>query len=148
MCSFELWTTLQSSSFLQWWNFLLILCHVNFRLLLYKSVSQILQLMLLLSEKVVFSWTYLLEKTPRTTKILISLVWSKILKIWYTLFEIIQIKVQCNKSYFKFFLPQEVGAFGNNIEKEPQKSRPNLKNKMYIIYLQRIFALPAIPWKW
>ena len=27
---------------------------------------------------------------------------------------------------FSFFLPQEAGAFGNNIEKEPQKPRPKL----------------------
>ena len=44
---------------------------------------------------------------------------------------------------FQFFLPQEAGAFGINIEKEPQKPRPQLKN-MYIIYLQRIFALPEV----
>ena len=43
----------------------------------------------------------------------------------------------------QFFLPQEAGAFGNNIEKEPQKPRPKLKN-MYTIYLLRIFALPAV----
>ena len=43
-------------------------------------------------------------------------------------------------------LQQEVGAFGNSIEKETQKLRPKLKN-MYIIYLRRIFALPAIQCK-
>ena len=42
----------------------------------------------------------------------------------------------------EIFLQQEAEAFGNNIEKEPRKSRPKLKN-MYIIYLLRIFALPA-----
>ena len=41
------------------------------------------------------------------------------------------------------FLPQEAGAFGNNIGKEPQKPLPKLKN-MYNIYLLRIFALPAV----
>ena len=46
-----------------------------------------------------------------------------------------------------FFLQQEAGAFGNNIEKEPQKPRLKLKN-MYVIYLQRIFALPSIQCKW
>ena len=45
------------------------------------------------------------------------------------------------------YLQQEAGAFGNNIEKKPIKRRPKLKN-MYIIYLLRIFALPAIQWKW
>ena len=41
------------------------------------------------------------------------------------------------------FLQQEAGAFGNNIGKETQKPRPKLKN-MYIIYLLRIFVLPAM----
>ena len=43
----------------------------------------------------------------------------------------------------QIFLQQQAAAFGNNIGKEPQKPRPKLKN-MYIIYLLRIFALPAI----
>ena len=45
------------------------------------------------------------------------------------------------------FLPQEAGAFGNNIENESQKSRPKWKN-MYITYLMRIFALPLIRCNW
>ena len=50
------------------------------------------------------------------------------------------------------FLPLEAEAFGNNIEKDPQKPRPKLKN-MYVIYLLRIsalriFALPTIQCKW
>ena len=45
------------------------------------------------------------------------------------------------------FLPQEAGAFGNNIENEPQKPRPRWKN-MYVTYLMKIFALPLIRWKW
>ena len=81
-------------------------------------------------EKELFSWC-LLKKTPRRTKILITPVWNKILKIWDTLFELIQIDVQCSKYYFKIFLPQEAGAFGNNIEKEPQKLRPNLKKFIF-----------------
>ena len=51
-------------------------------------------------------------------------------------------EVQCSK----FSLQQEAGAFGNDMGKELQKPRPKLKN-MYIIYLQRIFALPAIQGK-
>ena len=47
-------------------------------------MSQILPLMLFLSEKELFSWTYPLKKTPRWTKILTSPVWNKILKIWDT----------------------------------------------------------------
>ena len=47
--------------------------------------------------------------------------------------------MQCVKNYFKLFLPQEAGVFGNNIEKEPQEATPKLE-KMSIIYLQRIYA--------
>ena len=78
---------------------------------------------------------------------LISPVWDKILKFWDTVSELMQIEVQCSKNYFKFFLSQEAGAFGNKIEKEQQKPCSKL-NWMYIIYLQRIFALPAIQCKW
>ena len=42
---------------------------------------------------------------------------------------------------------QQIGTFGNNIGKEPQKPRPKLKN-IYFIYLLRIFALPAIESMW
>ena len=45
------------------------------------------------------------------------------------------------------FLQQEAGALENNTRKEPQKPRPKLKN-MYIIYLLRIFVLPATQCKW
>ena len=61
-------------------------------------------------------------------------------------FELIQIEVQCSKNYFKIFLLQETEAFGSNIEKEPQKSHPKLKD-LCVIYLQRMFALPAIQCK-
>ena len=47
----------------------------------------------------------------------------------------------------QFLLQQEAGAFGNNIVKEPQKPRSKLKN-MNIIYLLKIFTLPAIQCKW
>ena len=46
----------------------------------------------------------------------------------------------------QIFLQQEAGAFGNNIGKELQKARPKSK-KMYIIYVLRIFALPAVQCK-
>ena len=64
---------------------------------------------------------------------LISSVWNKTLKTWDTLFELISLEVQYSKIYFKIFLQQEAGTFGNNIGKEPQKPRLKLKN-MYIIY--------------
>ena len=56
------------------------------------------------------------------------------------------------QNLFLFFLPQEAGAFGTAKEKEPQKRNrkshtQNWKN-MYIIYLQRIFALPEFQCKW
>ena len=51
------------------------------------------------------------------------------------------------KKLVQNLLQQEAGSFGNSIGKEPQNSRPKLKN-MYIIYLLRIFALPAIQCKW
>ena len=40
------------------------------------------------------------------------------LKIWDTLFELIETEAQCRKNYFKFFLSDEAGDSGNNIEKE------------------------------
>ena len=41
-------------------------------------------------------------------------------------------------SYFKIFLSQEAGAFGNNIEKEPQKPRPKFTNYAYYIFSENI----------
>ena len=42
------------------------------------------------------------------------------------------------KNYFKILLPQETGAFGNSIEKEPPKSRPKLKKYVYYTYTDNI----------
>ena len=47
-------------------------------------------------------------------------------------------EVQFSKNYFKIFLPQEAGASGNSIEKEPQKSRPKLKKRVYYIFIETI----------
>ena len=88
-------------------------------------------------EKQLFSWC-LPKKTPRRTKILITPVWNKILKIWDTLFELIEIDVQYSKNYFKIFLPQEAGAFGNNMVKESQKPRQRLKKYVYYIFTENI----------
>ena len=49
-----------------------------------------------------------------------------------------QTEVQCSKNYFKKFLPQEAGAFGNNVEKEPQKPCPKLKRHVYYIFTENI----------
>ena len=39
---------------------------------------------------------------------------------------------------FQFFLPQEVGAFENNIEKEAQKLRLKMKKYGYQIFTENI----------
>ena len=41
-----------------------------------------------------------------------------------------------HQNYFNFFLPQEAGAFGNNIEKESQKLHPKLKKYVYYIFTE------------
>ena len=99
-------------------------------------MSQISPLTIL---KVIFSRKHLLKKTPQRTKTLVSPVWNKILKIWDTLSELIQIKVQCSKNYFRrtFFLSEEAGASGNNIVKEPH---PKLKKYVYDKFTDNIFA--------
>ena len=80
-------------------------------------------------EKKVVSWTYLLKKTRRKTKILISQVWKKILK---TFFEFVQMKVEWSKNYFKISLSQEAEAFGKkNRKKKTQMQRPKLQNKIF-----------------
>ena len=82
--------------------------------------------MFFLLENELFSWTYLLKKTPRTTKNIniSSLKWDfKNLRH----FEGIQTEVQYSKNYFKNILSHEAGASGNNLDKEPQKPRPESK---------------------
>ena len=117
-CSFALWTALPSSNFCQWWSFPLKLCHIR-KGAFYLNISS-------------------KNKTPRRTKTLISPVLNKILKVWDTLFVLIQVEVQCSQSYFKTFLPQVAGAFGNNIEKEPQKLCLKLKKYVYYIFTVNI----------
>ena len=88
-------------------------------------------------EKKVFSWTYLLKKTPRRTKYIISPVIRDAVispKIRDILFKLIQIEVQCCKNYFKISLSQEFGASRNNLEKEPHKPHPNWKITNIEIY--------------
>ena len=93
-----------------------------------------------LSEKELFSWTYLLKKTPQSTNVLISPLWNKILKIWHTFWVYTNRSTMQQKLFQFFVLPQEARAFGNNIEKEPQKPRTKLEN-MYVIYLHREYLL-------
>ena len=51
-----------------------------------------------------------------------------------------QIEVQCSRNYFKFVLPQEAGAFGNNIKKDPQRPRPKTE-KICILFIYREYLL-------
>ena len=44
--------------------------------------------------------------------------------------------MQCSKNYFKISLPQEAGAFGNKVEKEPQKLI-----YLYILYIYSEYLL-------
>ena len=138
---------MQNSSFCQWWNFPLIFCHVKLWKLLYKNVSQIPALMFVFSGKRAFQSNISTKKDTKKDKLLIYPVWNMILKIWDTLFELIQIEVQCTKNYFKISLLQEAVASGNNIKMELQKSHPKLKN-IYIKFLYWIFGLPTIQCKW
>ena len=55
---------------------------------------------------------------------------------------LIKIEVQCGKNYFKFFLSQEAGASGNNIEKVPQKPRPKLKKKCILNIYKEYLLCP------
>ena len=61
--------------------------------------------------------------------------------------ELIQIKVKMQQNFFQIFLSQEAGASGGNIEKELQKPWPKLREKTYIKFFHRMFALPAIQCK-
>ena len=54
------------------------------------------------------------------------------------LFDLVQ-RVQCCKNHFKFFLPQEAGAFGNN-SKGTAKTTSKI-GKLCILYLYREYLL-------
>ena len=93
------------------------------------------------SEKELFSSTYILKKTPRMAKILISPVWKKILKIWDTLFELIQIEVKCTKNYFKVSLSQEAGAWKYHRKRAAKiTSKITWKNYKYQILTENIWS--------
>ena len=42
------------------------------------------------------------------------------------------------QNLFQNFLPQEAAAFGNKVEKEPQKPRPKLKKYVYYTFTKNI----------
>ena len=48
--------------------------------------------------------------------------------------------MQCSKNYFKIFAPKKAGAFGSNVEKGLQKSRPKLKKYVYYIFTENTFS--------
>ena len=49
---------------------------------------------------------------------------------------------------FQIFLPQEAGAFANNIEKESQKPRPKLKKCVYYVFTENICsACSQLKWQ-
>ena len=84
------------------------------------------------SEKELLSWTYLLKKTPRRTKRLISPFWNSILKIWGTLFKLIQLEIKCSKSYFKYFLEKH--------RKRTAEVTPKIEKKKLNIYREYLFC--------
>ena len=59
-----------------------------------------------------------------------------------------QIEVQCNKQklFTRFFTTRSWSLWKKHRKKEQQKPRSKLKNN--VLYLQRIFALPAVQCKW
>ena len=104
--------------------------------------SQISPLIFFSSEKELFSWTYLLKKdTTKDKNINVSSL-KEDFKIIRDAFWAYKYRDTIQQKLIQNFLQQEVGAFGNNIGKEPQKLHPKLKN-LYIISLLRIFALQS-----
>ena len=105
-------------------------------------MSQI-SLMFFLSEKERLGWTYLVKKTPWRTKLLISPVWNKSLKIWDTLLELIQVEVQCSKNYLKIFLSQDAGFLGKQ-RKRTTEATPKIKKRYFLnIYKEYLFCLQS-----
>ena len=106
-------------------------------------MSQISLLMYYLSEKELFSWPYLLKKTPRKTKILISPIWNKILKIW-------DIKSWAHK--YRSTMQQELAqnffttgswSFWKYIGKEPQNHAQDWKICILYIYWEYLVCLQS-----
>ena len=92
------------------------------------------------SKMELFGWTDL-KKTPWRTKILIYPVWNKILKIWDTLFELIQIELQCSKNYFNFFITKSWN-FCKQHRKGAAKVLPKIE-KIWNIYREYLLCLES-----
>ena len=94
-------------------------------------------------EKALLSWTQLLRKTPRRTKVLIFPGRTKILKIWDILFPLIQVEVQCSKIISKFLYHKKLELLEKH-RKETAKATPKIE-KIYIlnIYREQLFCLQS-----
>ena len=101
-------------------------------------MSHILPPIIFLQKNELFSWTYLLKKAPRRTKILTFSVWNKILKIWDILFKLIEIELQCSKNYFKICFITKSWSFW----KQHKRHAPNWKN-IFNIYKEYLLCLQS-----
>ena len=98
-------------------------------------MSQISPLIFFPSEK-----DLLLKETTRRTQILISPTWKKILEIWNTLFELVQIEVQYCKKLFQNVFARRSWIFWKYHEKETAKATPKIEN-ICVLYIQREYML-------
>ena len=86
------------------------------------------------------------KKGPGRSKLLVSPAWNKILKIWDTLLSSSKKKYNAAKITSKFFYHKKLELLEITLKKS-RKSNAHQKN-INIKYIQRIFALPAMQWKW
>ena len=112
-----------------------------------KCVSGFTASVFYVSEKELLSWTYLLKKRSRRTKILISPVWNKILKIWDNFSELIQIEAQCSKNDFTFFCRKKLELLKKH-RKRTAEATPKNEKKFLKKKIEKIFVLSAIQCKW
>ena len=70
--------------------------------------------------------------------LLISPIWNKTLKVWDTLFELIQIEAQCSKNYFKFFLTTRSYSFWKQQRKGTAKATSKYEKYVYYIFTENI----------
>ena len=89
-----------------------------------------------LQKKELFSWTYLLKKTTRRTKILKLQSEIKFQKS-ETQFLSSYKQVQCSKNYFNFFYHKKVELL-EKLRRGTKKPRPKLKKYVYYIFTENI----------
>ena len=97
-------------------------------------MSQISPLMFFLSENEIFSWTHILKMIPQRTKILISPVGNKILNIWDTLFNLVQMLIFQNRFTTRSW------SFWKYHRKRTAKATPKIE-KICILYIYREYLL-------